>query len=178
MRETARETTVKLEVIGVSQVVKFWGDTMNQIDHGVTLLLTRNSNESLNGTLRPRAVFMPPDFYRSFASQRGMTPDFTDRVAASTLRASWANTIRNIIHDESRGKTRHVVVAHKMQDSYDRKFKYTNGKTAVLPQPASDGTERAVLVGVNWYAKCLGVDPEIFVSEDRLSATGLLSATV
>lgn len=167
---------VSVEVIGVSRVVKAWGTTMSQIDQGTTLLLTKNSADNIDGILNPSAVFVPPDLYNALESQPGMAPHRLERCAASTLRSSWAENVRETVHSETLNMPRHVVVAHKMQERYERKFRNPKGGGfVILPQPASNGTDRAYLVGIRWFARAIGMDVDVLRSQQRLRACGLLA---
>lgn len=157
-------TTLPTQSIGISRVVQNWGWFVDTTFQGAHYLITHNQShgrgQGRKMRLKVSCVAIPPSYYRE-AEKRVRVPHVVHRVPSSELRRTLSRTIDNIKLTAAQGKPEHYVLAHKMQGAYDRTFKSPAGEV-VYQQPASDGTEKIVLVDVGWYAQAMGVDPSLF----------------
>lgn len=154
-----------LAYAGISKVVSHWGVTFDGVVAGGHLLVVRNATSTaINGVVRPMAVLVPPAWYHP---ARATYPDsvILDRVPSAPTRATFGRILGEVRTADATATPRHIVVARKMQGAFERTQTDSTGRPVTWRQPASEGVERGVIVGVQWYAHVIGVPAAAFNSE-------------
>lgn len=153
------------ESVGVARVTGSWGWFLDQVQAGRHLLLTYHQGRGRGSGRRlvsePRCVAVPPGFYAAHATE---VPGVeVERYASSQGRRDFPKISRRVQSSDHGTHPVHAVFAVKRQEAYTRSVTNSD-KVSQVTHPASEGTEVAVLVNIDWYCHVTGVDRELLVA--------------